>query len=419
MFGLSFSRTKPEAAPQASVSGIDVAKIATTQDLAEFLRDGGGESFSGEQVTVSAALKVAAVNRCANILSDIAATAPIHIKDKETLEKRGVEDDVIYMLNDMASDRTGSRMAAFRMRKLMDLHKIFSGNGYARIVRGFRGRPLGLEFMDSRQTEPRRNSDRTIDYRFTRTNGQTMTLPQDEVLHVMGPTYDGVRGMSVLQDAKNQIGFSIASEKHGSALFKNGTSIGDIIKHDKTLSKEVIEALKASLDEDRDPENSGKTLILQGGLEHEKVGMTQADAEFVLSRKLGIIEICMFFGVPPHIAGFTENQTSYGQGVEHQGIAFVNFNVNGVYSGWEAAIKQALLVGNRSEFVEMDDSKLLRGDAKSRWESYKIGRETGVLNANDILNSEGRPSRPGGDEYWSQPNAAKEMADEPVQTTQN
>lgn len=416
-----FDRFRTKAAPKvkAHSEGLNVAKVTNPAELSAWMRDGGGGTYSGQNVNVSNAMRVAAVYRCVSILSDIAASAPIHIKNKETLVRRSPDDELVYILNDMANDRTGSRMPAFALRKLMDTHKLLRGNGYARIIRGFKNQVIGLKFMHSAQVEPCQRSDGTVEYVYTTLDGKQITLPQDDVLHVMGPSLDGIKGMSVLDSARNQIGFSMATEKHSSALFKNGTNIGDILSSTGSLSPEVVEALRESLQEYRSPENAHKTLILQGGLTHDKVGMTQADAEFVLSRKLGIIEICMFFGVPPHIVGFTENQTSYGQGVEHQGIAFVNFSVNGVYSGWEAAIKLGLLVGNRHEFVEMDDGKLLRGDAKSRWESHKIGRETGVLNANDVLRAEGLPQRDGGEGYWTQPNLAKEAKHEPSKTTKD
>lgn len=413
---LNFWKSPESAQPSASGVGFDIAKITNPAELDNFLRSGeGSESFAGEGVSSRAALKVAAAYRCIEITSDIAATGQINIKDKETLKSRSPEDDLIYLLNDTPN----RRMSAYTLRKTMDMHRQLRGNGYARIVRGINARPIALELMDSRSVEVIERPNRTIEYKYTRSDGSYFTLNQSDVLHVMGPSEDGIKGMSILEAARNQIGFSIATERHSSSLFKNGTNIGDILTAEGNLSAEAKAALKQSLEEYRGAENAHKTLILQGGLKHDKIGMSQADAEFVLSRKLSIIELCMFWGVPPHIVGYTENQTSYGQGVEHQGIAFVNYKVNGIYTSWESAIKRSLLPDNRREMVEMDDSKLLRGDTKSRWESHKIAREVGAYNANDILKAEGRPAREGGDEYWTQPNLAKGASNEPSKTPQD
>lgn len=401
------------SAPQASAfpKGAEYANITNSQELSEFLSSGGVDTFAGEKVGLHEAMKVAAVYRCVNILANISATARIYIKDKETFECRGVEDDLVYMLNDMPNDH----MNAYNLRRTMELQKLLRGNAYARVVRGFRGRALSLELMHTDQVEVRELRDRSLEYTYSSKHGDTLVLPQDEVLHIMGPSYDGIIGHSALSAARNQIGLSLASEKHSSSLFKNGTNIGDILTNEKELGKEAVEFLKSSLEDYRGADNGHKTLILQGGMKYDKVGMSQVDAEFVASRKLGVIELCMFFGVPPHIAGFNEGQI-YGNGVEHTGIAFVNYTIVGDHRGWEAAIKQTLLIGNRREMVDLDDSNLMRGDTKSRWESYRIARETGVMNANDINRAERRPIVDGGDVYWTQPNLARGAENEPQNT---
>lgn len=415
LFGLFGKKAAGQPSPQVSACSapMDYANVTNSAELAEFLQHGAGsETFSGETVGVRDAMKVAAVYRCVNIRAEVAATAPIYIRDKETFEARGVEDDLTFMLNDMPN----KRMNAYTMRRVMDVQKLLRGNAYARVVRGFKSRPISLEFMHCDRVQVEELSDRSLEYTYTPKSGATIKLPQDEVLHVMGPSYDGICGQSVLEAARNQIGFSVASEKHVSALFKNGTSIGDVLSSDEKLSKEAVEFLKASLEEYRGAENGHKTLVLQEGLSYDKVGMSQRDAEFVLSRKLSVIELCMFFGVPPHIVGFNEGQI-YGNGVEHTGIAFVNFTLNGDFRGWEAAIRQTLLGENRREMVDLDDSSLLRGDSSARWSSYKIARETGVMSANDINRAERRPPVEGGDVYWTQPNLAKDSSNEPQETS--
>lgn len=387
--------------PKAS---IDVAKIETSAELAELFNiHDYGNAFSGEEVSVRTAQRVAAVYRCVEILSELAATAPVKIVNRDTLEARPPDNDLIWRLNGMANDR----MSAYELRKMMERHRLLTGNGYARIIRGAGNRPIALEFMHSGAVKVRELENRTLEYTWAPTQGGlSIVLPESDVLHIRGPSDRGIIGQSVIEAARNQVGFSIASEKHASSLFKNGTNIADVLETDQKLSPEGIAALKTSLDSFRGADNGHKTLVLQDGLEYQKIGMSQVDAEFVNSRKLGIIEICMFFGVPPHIVGYTENQTSYGQGVEHQGIAFTNFRVGPLFASWEAAILSSLLRGNRREMVEFEESKLMRGDVKSRWEAHKIAREIGAMSANDILRAEGRPERAGGDDYWSQPNLA-------------
>ena len=53
----------------------------------------------------------------------------------------------------------------------------------------------------------------------------------------------------------------------------------------------------------------------------------------------------------------------------------------------------------RDYFIEFNMAGLLRGDQKSRYESYAIGRQWGWLSVNDIRRLENMPPVAGGDVY--------------------
>lgn len=382
-----------KAQPKARIDSHELAKM-----LASKLG-----TAAGVDVGITDAMRVGAVYRCANVASDIVAMAPIHIKDKVTREKRAFDDDLVYILN----DRPNHHIDSFTFRKTMELHRIFRGRACAQIIRS-RGRIIGLELMSPNATTVVENADRSLTFRYTTPSGKQIELQQKDVIHVLGPSFDGVTGMSTLEAAKNQIGLSLASESHSSNLFRRGTHIGDTISFKTPLTDEQWKRLADDIQEFRDPDSNKGTLILENDGTYNRIGMTQADAEFVIGRKLGIVEICMFFGIPPHIIGYTENQTSYGQGVEHQGIAFRNFNVAPMFRAHESAYAFSLLNGNRREFIDFDDKFLMKGDTKATWDKYKIGREIGYYDTDDIAELEGEPVRKEGGDYWSQPNKAKE-----------
>ncbi|EBW4472111.1 phage portal protein, partial [Salmonella enterica subsp. enterica serovar Lattenkamp] len=50
-------------------------------------------------------------------------------------------------------------------------------------------------------------------------------------------------------------------------------------------------------------------------------------------------------------------------------------------------------------YIEFNVSGLLRGDQKSRYESYALGRQWGWLSVNDIRRMENLPPIQGGDKY--------------------
>jgi phage portal protein BeeE len=90
----------------------------------------------------------------------------------------------------------------------------------------------------------------------------------------------------------------------------------------------------------------------------------------------------------------------------------------------EAGMERCLLTANgrRSQYVEFELSGLLRGDVRSRFESYRIGREIGALSPNDIRRRENESPIENGDTYhqpsnWvplgSQPQPNERAGNEP------
>lgn len=63
-------------------------------------------------------------------------------------------------------------------------------------------------------------------------------------------------------------------------------------------------------------------------------------------------------------------------------------------------MRDLLLADERNEYyIEFNISGLLRGDQKSRYEAYAIGRNWGWLSVNDIRRLENMPPIVGGDRY--------------------
>ncbi|ATL65133.1 phage portal protein [Nocardia terpenica] len=107
-------------------------------------------------------------------------------------------------------------------------------------------------------------------------------------------------------------------------------------------------------------------------------------------------EIAMLFGIPPHMIGDTERSTSWGQGIEAQGIGFVTYSLR----PWLACIEDALSdLTPRGQFVRFNVGGLLRGDQKARYDAYNSARTAGWMSVNEIRALEDLPPIEGGDTY--------------------
>ena len=100
----------------------------------------------------------------------------------------------------------------------------------------------------------------------------------------------------------------------------------------------------------------------------------------------------------------TDGLLVHNSNIEFQGMEFAMYTMMPPCKSWEQAINKRLLTEpEKAEYYsEFDLKSLMRGDAKSRGEWYKLMKEVGAYNANRILESEGENTRddPGGEKYW-------------------
>jgi HK97 family phage portal protein len=227
------------------------------------------------------------------------------------------------------------------------------------------------------------------------------------MLHVPGLGYDGLKGQSVITWAARQaVGLALATEQHGSRLFSNGAKLGVVLKHPKVLSKDAANRLRTQFEQQHAGlSNVGKTLILEEGIDVSNISMTSEDAQFLETRRFQVEDIARFFGVPPHLIGHTDKQTSWGTGVEQNTLGFLIFTLLPWLTRFEQELNRKLFP--RSPFyTQFKVQGLMRGDSKARSEYYASGHQNGWLTTNEIRRFEDLPPVPGGDTLFVQTNLA-------------
>ena len=124
-------------------------------------------------------------------------------------------------------------------------------------------------------------------------------------------------------------------------------------------------------------------------------------AQFIESAKLSVAQIARLYRVPPHLIGDVERSTSWGTGIEQQGIGFVTYTLDPWLTRLEEAFDQLV---PRGQFVKFNVNALLRGDAGSRADYYqKMGRLK-AIEINEIRALEDMPPLPDGDKPPPAPN---------------
>jgi HK97 family phage portal protein len=350
---------------------------------------GGGE----------AAMKVTALSACVRLISGNVAKLPFHVfRMSGEDRKRDRRHPVDRLLNQSPN----SWQTSHEFRRMLTAHVALYGNGYAL------KRMSGAVVEELIPLHPSQVKVIKADpflppiYDVQLAPGEMRRYPASDILHLRDLSLDGVVGLSRIEQARQSMMLAKAAETFATAHFMNGAEPGIAILTDKNLSDPQKKSLMESLREGHGgPNNANKPLLLEGGLKLDRSTATNKDSQLLELRSFQVEDIARLYGVPPHMIGLTEKQTSWGTGVEQMSIGFLEFNLLDWLVMWETAVKRDLLSGpmDVNTFAEHLVDSLLRADLKTRMDSYALGIQNGVLSRNEARKKENLPPYEGGDDY--------------------
>lgn len=391
---------RPQAASQ-SKSGGD--RITSADDLDRAIRQAGMGTASGVAVTPESAMRVSAVYGCIRLISGAVANLPIDVKERVDDKTRESRPD--HALWSVLRRKPNRWQTPSQFKRMLTAHLLLRGNAYAYIVRS-RGRVIALNPLHPDRVKVEQNDDLSLGYAYTLKNGRKVDLRQDEVMHLVGLTLDGVTGLSVIAYARETIGLSLSQERHGATTFRNAARPSMVLQHQGKLSPEAQANLKSGLEDYRQGgESEGGVLIIEEGMQIKEITMSAQDVQWIESRKFSRSDIAMFFGVPPHMIGDTEKTTSWGTGIENMGLGFVIYTLEDHLTTWEETIARDL-IAEPSVYARFNRRALLRGDSKSRTTFYQSALQWGWMSPNEVRAYEDLNPREGGNIYYDPPNTA-------------
>jgi len=375
---------------------------STLASPSEELREALGimPSATGVVVNETTALRASAVWACITLLSGDLASVPLLLyRRKENGKERADSHPLYTVLHDAPNDEIDS----FRFVELVMTHLLTWGNFYAEIVADESGRVRQLWPLAPWLVRPERpDPNGPIVYRVRLPEGGEVTLRRDQVFHVVGFGYDGLVGYSPLRmAAKEAIGLALATQEFGARFFSNGARPGVVLSHPGQLSEKARNNLEKSWNAAHGGlDRSHRVAILEEGMKLETFGVPPEEAQFLETRKFQVTDIARIYRVPPHMIGDHEKGATYAS-VEQQSIDYVTHTLRPWAVRIERAIRQQLLTPRERGryFAEFLLDGLLRGDTKSRYDAYAVGRQWGWLSRNDVRRMENMDPIEGGDDY--------------------
>lgn len=358
---------------------------------------GGAPSASGVAVTPESALRCPTVYASVKVLAESVAQLPLHLyrRTEDGGKERATDHPLAEILHDQANDWTSSADFRLTMQTALCLY----GNAFAFINRtgGTITELIPIPshsvtvLTDTFTLEPR--------YRVT-TEGGTREYDRTEIFHLKTLGTVPNVGLSPIMQARDAIGLALAMELHAGKLFAQGARPSGVFKYAKTLGPETLRKLRASFnDTHAGGENSGRTLILEDGMEFEPLQFTAVDMQFLELRRHQVAEIARVFRIPLHMLQELERATH--NNAESMGRQFLALTLLPWLKIWEGAIRRSLLTPEErgSYYAEFMADDLARADLAARFGAYAQAVTNGLLSPNEIRAAENRSPYIGGDQF--------------------
>jgi HK97 family phage portal protein len=382
------------ATPQADHAPVPLPEIVRGSSIgSELFGSFGGLPAVNEQ----SARTVTAISACVNLIAGAISALPLNVYTRQANgdRERAHDDALWWLLNEEMTPRWAAAAGWVFLMESRLLH----GDGFARIWRDPNGGIRGLEpihplrvtvapYPDGSRLAYAIEPDPTIPAPY---QGQKrIVLDQDDVIHFTGPGFNGVRSLSPLRYSLRMAGsVALATQDYSAQFFANSARPDYVLQTEAKLSPERIEQLRGQVDE-QVKAAAGKAhrpMVLDGGMKAQTIGLPLQDLQLIETRMFQIEEIARAYGIPPHMIGHTDKNTSWGSGVEAMGVTFVRYTLGSLLASIHNELNRKLFRTAR-KVLEFDTFELERADMKSMFTAFRLalGRsgEEPILTADEI-----------------------------------
>ena len=207
--------------------------------------------------------------------------------------------------------------------------------------------------------------------------------------------------MAPVEQLKDLFGEAGKIDQFWTKYIDNGCTLSGIIKSAEPIEQDKFEDVKNIINEEyTGSRNTGKVLFLDYGLDYKPMSeKSLSDSQFIQTKLHIMKQIAGVFKVPLNMLGIMEGATY--NNVEQQQINFLVHCLSPYLNKIEERITMSLLKKEEREkyTVKFLTTGLLKLDTESRYKTYKMAIENGILNRNEIRDMEELSAYTGGDKF--------------------
>lgn len=356
-------------------------------------------------LTERTALGLSAFYRAGALISGTVAALPLHTYRTQA---DGQRDIVPSWLDDPGAPVD---MTAFEWKEMIMWHLFLGGDAFLYHLYNGAGSMAGAQPIHPRSVtvdwiRPEHIDRGLVGRKVFSIMLEDGTLVNDldsrSITQIMGPSLDGLRGMSVISLARTSLGGAVAGDRAAKKMFENGAMQSAIATPDEDLEEGEAEAIQRDIDDKSGVDNAARMIVVNRRLKITPWSMSAVDAEYLEQRKFGIEEVSRWTGVPPHLLMQTDKQTSWGTGVAEQNLGLRQYNLIGYTGRTEARLDRLTPRGQESRF---DYAELERPSPKDETGLAIQKYQGGLATRNEGRLTVGLPKVSGGDVFFGEATA--------------
>jgi HK97 family phage portal protein len=375
----------------------------TSADL--FGMIGRNVTSAGAPVTWENALRVSTVLACVRVIANGVAQVPLNLYLSDAVGRQVARN---HPLQPLVHLRPNAWMTSFELRETMVTHAALTGNAFAMVLRAGRNQEIAeiLPIEPGRVTV-KQEDDYSITYRVQGRSGATEIVPESAMLHLRGPSWDGVAGRDAVAQAREAIGLTMALETNQAAFQRAGARTTGVYAVKSLLSPERYQKLREWFQREIGAGGDHGPMILDDGATYTPFTMSGVDQQLIETRKHQIEEICRAFGVMPIMVGHADKTATYAS-AEQMFLAHVVHTLDPWFQRIEQSASLALLTDEErrtGHYLKFTANALMRGAAADRAAFYVAAlgttQQPGWMTRNEVRALEELDPVEGGDAFPS------------------
>lgn len=316
-------------------------------------------------------------HRCVSLIASAVANVPLKLSERG----RSVAEHPVLKLLTMPNPL----LDGIALTHAVMAYKLISGNAYIHAVGPKGDAPLELHLLRPDRVAvvageggvPKayqyKVGSKAVNYPVDRISGQSRVLHLKN-FHPLDDWY----GLSPVEAAAYAIDQHNQSGAWNQALMQNGARpsgalIVKMTEQGGHLTEDQYYRIKQQIDDQfSGPDNAGRPILLEGGLEWKEMSLSPKDMDYIESKHTSARDIALAFGVPPQLLGIPGDNT-YSNLAEAR-LAMWEQTVIPAVREWAGALNRWLLpmfAGDLKLAPDYDDVPALSLRREALWERVK------------------------------------------------